>query len=444
MSSPVIPSVGSLSTPELLRLLDEVGAELTVRGDEPVFVSERVEAMVALDAARSRFDAVAAGWALAFEQVDGPAEVGCASLAHWMRRDLRVTPAESRRRVKAARALRQLAGAREALAAGVIGSAHVDVLATAAHLLGPEVVADAEPVLLEVARTCDADALKAAVAKVRDVLDPDAAEATYVRSLERRDVTLTQAGDGYLLRGWLDPEAGAAVKTVLYSTAKPTGPADDRTAGQRRVDGLADLCRAALAHGLPSDRGLRPHLYITTTADRLRTATASHRTGPPDPADPAEPAAQLHGHGPIPDLLLARLACDADLTPVVLADELDTDGAAAVLNVGRTRRLATLKQRHAIQVAQGGTCANPGCDRTHLEIHHLIPWSQGGPTDQANLAGYCTRCHHLIHAGLLIVTVEPDGRRTHQTKHARRLPQHQRLARHRIQHYLRSRINPKR
>jgi len=434
-----------------LQLLDEVGAELTVRADAPATVADQVDAMVALDAVRARLDAVAAEWVLRFEQVDGPAEVGCTTLGHWMRRDLRVTSAEARRRVKAARALRRLPGTRDALATGAIGSAHVDVFAQAVHLLGADVVADAEPVLIGVARTCDADALKAAVAKVRDVLDPDAAEVAYLRSLERRDVTLAQAGDGYMLRGWLDPEAGAVVKTVLYSAAKPTGATDDRTAGQRRVDGLADLCRAYLAHGLPSDRGLRPHLYLTVTPGRLRAATATPATTGRHTFDPTEPAAELHGRGPIPDLLLSRLACDAELTPVVIADNhaddladdhvRSGDGVAAVLNVGRTRRLATLKQRHAIHVAQDGTCANPGCDRTHLEIHHLTPWTEGGPTDLANLAGYCTRCHHLIHAGLLAVTIDAAGQRSHRTKHARPLPPYQRRARHRIQRYLRTRIN---
>ena len=88
-----------------------------------------------------------------------------------------------------------------------------------------------------------------------------------------------------------------------------------------------------------------------------------------------------------------------------------------MLDVGRTQRLATLKQRQAIQTQQGGTCANPGCDRTHLEIHHLVPWSVGGHTDMADLAGYCSRCHHLIHQGLLITRKHPDGTWQHRTRH---------------------------
>ena len=80
----------------------------------------------------------------------------------------------------------------------------------------------------------------------------------------------------------------------------------------------------------------------------------------------------LSGFGQISDQLLAKLACDCQTTPVL------TDTAGHVLDVGRTSRLATLKQRQAIFVQQTGTCFNPGCDRTHLEIHHMIPWSLGG------------------------------------------------------------------
>jgi hypothetical protein len=85
-----------------------------------------------------------------------------------------------------------------------------------------------------------------------------------------------------------------------------------------------------------------------------------------------EPAV-LDGYGEISDQLLATIACDSNHTPIA------TDDTGHVLDVGRTSRLATPKQRTAIQVQQDSVCVNPGCDRTHLEIHHLMPWSLGGP-----------------------------------------------------------------
>ena len=77
---------------------------------------------------------------------------------------------------------------------------------------------------------------------------------------------------------------------------------------------------------------------------------------------------------------------------------------AQILNVGTTRHDPSLKQRKAVLVRQGGVCATPGCNHTHLEIHHTIWWSLGGPTDLDLFVGLCVRCHHLLHRGLLNIT----------------------------------------
>ncbi|MGI9085378.1 MAG: HNH endonuclease [Aeromicrobium sp.] len=80
-----------------------------------------------------------------------------------------------------------------------------------------------------------------------------------------------------------------------------------------------------------------------------------------------------------------------------------------MLNVGRTSRLATGRQRRAIITRQDGVCAAPGCRNTHLEIHHAIWWSHGGRTDLDNMIGLCVRCHHLVHRDLLHVHTDGNG-----------------------------------
>ena len=30
-------------------------------------------------------------------------------------------------------------------------------------------------------------------------------------------------------------------------------------------------------------------------------------------------------------------------------------------------------------------------------MHHIRPWSEGGPTDDANLAEVCSACHRVVH-----------------------------------------------
>ena len=54
----------------------------------------------------------------------------------------------------------------------------------------------------------------------------------------------------------------------------------------------------------------------------------------------------------------------------------------------------------------------------------------------ADLRGYCTRCHHLIHLGLLLVTPDGAGGWNHETKHREFLPQHKRRATHLTRIYL--------
>ncbi len=371
-----------------------------------------------------------ADWTRLFTDQDGPRQAGSPGLAAWSRQHLRLTPADAAQRLKTGRALAVLPKTRRALREGRINYRHATAVATAVKLLGSDVVGEFEDVLLDVAYRCDATAVREAVVKLRDLLGPDAADAEYVKNLDRRDVTVAQTIGGFEIRGFVDPETGTMVKQVLYAGAKPvaTGdgePDDVRTSGQRRVDALRDIFRAQLDHGLPTDRGIRPHLFVTVTLDQLHaiTQTAANAGLPAKAIKGVVDPATLDGYGPITSTLAARLACDCQITPVIV----DRPGAYPnVLDVGRTRRLATLKQRAAIRIRQGGQCANPGCHNTHLEIHHYVPWSAGGTTDLAVLGGYCTRCHHLIHAGLLVVKRSRDGTWSHRDVRGRKLADHRR------------------
>jgi hypothetical protein len=99
-----------------------------------------------------------------------------------------------------------------------------------------------------------------------------------------------------------------------------------------------------------------------------------------------------------------RLACEADLLPVVLG------GAGQPLDVGRSRRLATTHQRSAM-LARCRTCEWPHCatPAAWCEAHHLQPWEHGGATDIDNLAWLCTAHHHLAHEGHWVLTRQTTG-----------------------------------
>ncbi|MHB1535508.1 MAG: HNH endonuclease [Acidimicrobiales bacterium] len=56
-------------------------------------------------------------------------------------------------------------------------------------------------------------------------------------------------------------------------------------------------------------------------------------------------------------------------------------------------------QRRAAQVRDGGHCRFPGCERRIADLHHLLSWSDGDPTDLDNGLLACPRHHGLLHRG---------------------------------------------
>ena len=358
-----------------------------------------------------------------FESRDGHRADGCASMSAWLRRKLQLSAAETRARRRAASALAELPKIRAAVETGRIRPAHVEVFAIGLKRLGSKVMQDRQDLLLPVAEACDPAELLTAVDRLRDTIDPDAADRDWVHAQEKYDFSLRRVGSGYDVSGYLNPETGAKLKQVLDSVSAATAADDQRPLAQRRVEGLNRLVSAILDSGLPSDKGIRPHLAVAVDLDTLKKAVRGDRTT-------AAPPAFLAGYGHIGRDLLSRLACDATLS-VVLTETNDAAGRLPyrhVLDVGRVERVATAKQRLAILIQQGFRCANPGCSSVYLEIHHIVSWLDGGPTDMHNLVGLCVGCHHLTHAGLLTCRREPDGAVVFATRDGQPIPDEQRRA----------------
>jgi Domain of unknown function (DUF222)/HNH endonuclease len=103
-------------------------------------------------------------------------------------------------------------------------------------------------------------------------------------------------------------------------------------------------------------------------------------------------AATLASGDEIPVEELRRLACNADILPMVLGSD------SQPVNLGRASRLFSKGQRTALAARDGG-CVFPGCERPPgwTEAHHVTPWSAGGKTDLSNGALLCGYHHRLIH-----------------------------------------------
>jgi hypothetical protein len=119
---------------------------------------------------------------------------------------------------------------------------------------------------------------------------------------------------------------------------------------------------------------------------------------------PAGPRCEILDGAAVPLATVQRLACDDWITRLVF------DPAGEILEQGRRTRLFSSAQRRAIRVRDGG-CVFPGCDRPPewCDVHHLVPWSQGGPTDITNGAALCRGHHRLVHEGGWVLWLDEQG-----------------------------------
>jgi hypothetical protein len=199
----------------------------------------------------------------------------------------------------------------------------------------------------------------------------------------------------------LDDEGAAILDTAVDALAKPqedadTHEPDPRTPATRRADALLDLVTRAVAAPDGTPRQAKTTLVVTTD---LTTLTRQTRGA----------ALTLAG-----DLLttdtIRRLACDADLIPMVLGSR------GEILDHGHTVRLFTPAQTRHLWI-RDQSCTFPGCSKppTWTDAHHLIHWADGGPTTPTNAALLCRAHHTLVHrhryTGAVINT--PSGPHVH-------------------------------
>ena len=358
------------------------------------------EALKAIQTAQDALDAAKAT-RLASLQVSRDFELdGAPTLSTWVRNELRLSAKEAATLVSAATTCAHLPAVAEAAAAGEIRSVHVATFTYGLKHIGHQVVTDSEPWLLDVAKTCEPNELFKVIRALREAIHPEELDQEWVKGMDTQDIQVNSVPAGWHVTGFLSTVIGAKFRAVLGSISAPRDKDDNRSGSERRVDGFDQLLTRLLESGLPSDKGVRPHLSVIVDADTLEDTADQKAGNTPNSGTPA----QLAGFGSIGPQLLGYLACGSDMTAIL------SRGNADVLDVGRSFRLATLKQRRAVNARQGGECATPGCHNTHLEMHHPIWWSRGGKTSTDNLVGICPRCHHLVHRNLLIITPHERGR----------------------------------
>ena len=161
--------------------------------------------------------------------------------------------------------------------------------------------------LVDAARGLDPRRLRQAAGHLRQVADPDGADAQAQRRHERRGLWLTPTMDQLVaVDGWLEPEAGKLVLAALEPLARPADANDDRSGSQRTADALTELARRALEGGqLPVTGGVRPQLSVVVDLDSLL-------------GHPGAIGGDLGGFGPLEPEGCRRLACDGAVIRVVV------------------------------------------------------------------------------------------------------------------------------
>lgn len=270
-------------------------------------------------------------------------------------------------------------------------------------------VVTGEAVVLGEADGLNADQFRVVARRFATVVDPDTDDVLDDKAAQGEFLDLSRTLGGFHVAGFLTDEHGALVQAALGGVMGVPAVGDDRSPGQRRAHGLADLARVVLDTDQASPgAAVRPHLNVTVSWSELATQVTRTREGLCVTCGQAMPgraatagrvglaggAVFTESRDRVPRALLRRLACDSAITRIVFG----SDGAA--LDVGRAQRTVTGQMRRAV-IARDRHCVYPGCDQppSRCEVHHAIThWAQGGSTSVANSALLCWYHHQLVDA----------------------------------------------
>ncbi len=248
--------------------------------------------------------------------------------------------------------------------------------------------------LLAKAATQDLSALKDTARKIKAAAQRD--EIEHYRAIHRRRYLRhwNDPDGSFRLDGRFTPDAGAKLlanldpfRQEVFRSARKAGTREPYDAYS--ADALVAMSAAAHQEDPiePADDGGhrppgRPRPATARTVINVHVDHAALVRGHTEPGETCE----IPGVGPIPVAVARQMANDAYLKVIV------TDGAdiKAIAHAGRT---IPAHIRTALET-RDPTCCVPGCNtRKGLEIDHIVPFAEGGPTKLDNLARLC-HWHH--------------------------------------------------
>ncbi|MFJ6538562.1 DUF222 domain-containing protein [Paenarthrobacter sp. NPDC091711] len=359
----------------------------------------------------------------------GGLDDGYRNAAEFLRARLRIGIGEARRRLALSAEVLPRVGmtgqdvpARREVLAAAIGSALVpsrsatiisSALDKVRHLADEETITRMEQALTTTAVESDPDFVAKMARRWTDLIDQDGHEPSEeaLRQLQGAFLRRKRRHGLHHLEIFATTEQYETLTTVMNIATNPRlqntthndesapdrGPdLDRRSRAQKLLDGLVGACGVAMSTGkLPSNGGLRPQLTVTIDHRDLFEQLTHHRGNQPGHNATARnhlSSGTATFLGPIHPNTIRKIACDADILPVLLGSD------SRVLDIGRTTRIFPPHIRKAITARDGG-CAFPDCTMPApwCEAHHTTYWSHGGTTSTDNGTLLCSHHHHLIH-----------------------------------------------
>jgi hypothetical protein len=406
-----------------------------LRNAADALVAIPVEALDAPDAARVHDELRAAcdrlrafgARVLAHIETDGrwAASGNARFLPEWVARRGGVSVGTARREVALGKALStDLPSARQAVADGRMSLEHAEVLSRFAptsearrSTLASADVDRNEAFLVAAAARVGVDDFRKIVRHWAADVDEAAHEAEHADACAREYLVVARRAGGVDLQGFLAGEHAETLMTALRAVAGVPAADDPRSAEQRRAQALTDLAGVALDRGLAGGgrSRVRPHISVLVSWETMQRLAREHPevpsghdsrvTGVSGTGHDRSAAAELDDGTPIPPSVLARIACDSEISRIVFGP------AGQPLDIGRTLRTYAGPLRRAV-IARDRHCQYPGCGAppTLGEVHHVRWWVRdGGRTSVENGILLCYYHHQVVHQRNLGITANAAG-----------------------------------
>jgi len=275
-------------------------------------LTEQADCLRGLAACESVHIAATARILGAFNSAGGHAADGQITVRSWLRWQTRSTSAAAGAAAKWMRRLQAHPGIAAGLAAAAIAPSVAREILDWTDRLPAEHQGGADQVLIDAARSgAELSDLSALAEEIfRRCARPDTDDSD--DGFARRRLRLTRHYQGHAhLDAHLTPSAAAALKAVLDSLGRKTGPEDQRTEPQRDHDAFEEGCHRLITGGLPSRAGQPTQIQLHMTLSQL--------LGQPE-ADQAVAAWIAANRTPAPP----GADCDASIAPIV-SGTLDQD-----------------------------------------------------------------------------------------------------------------------